>query len=162
MSKIKNVCAETTGKSSTLGFAQTSCLPSVIVLTASVNSSGSSIAGEPLTLMCSVTRALNVTGNVTLQWLGSDGSPVMSDNAVRVGAPSLSEGTTSLPLHFSPLLVSHGGEYSCRADFTSEDAMYTISALRDVIVGGKNNFTYRGGEDNCMEIAWNLYTHGNP
>ena len=115
-----------------------------------MNSSGSSNAGEPLTLMCSVTRALNVTGNVTLQWFGSDGSPVMSDNnTVRVGAPSLSEGTTSLPLHFTPLLASHGREYACRGDFMSQDTMYTVSARQDVIVRGKNDAIGRGGVVNC-------------
>lgn len=103
----------------------------------SVNSSGNATAGEMLSLMCSITRAVNITGDIRLQWIGPGGNQVVSDGAVIVGSLVTLGATTSLSLQFTPLFTSHGGEYICRGDLVSQDIMYTISALQDVIVRGK-------------------------
>ena len=103
---------------------------------ASVNSSGNATAGELYTLICFITRAMDVTGDVILQWIGPDGTQVVSTGPVRVGVPLTSGATTSISLRFTTLLTSHGGEYTCRGNLVSQEIMYTISALQDVIVQG--------------------------
>lgn len=103
------------------------------VLMASVNSSGSGNAGEIFTLICSITRAENISGNVILQWIGP---PVTSMDAFNIGDPVQYGATTTLSLVFTSLFTSHGGEYTCQADLAFQDTMYTISALQDVIVRG--------------------------
>ena len=111
----------------------------VSVLMAAVNSTGDSTLGEAFSLICSITRAQDLTGDVTIQWIGPDGNPVTTREGVVVGTPGTSEGVTSLSLQFTTLLTSHGGEYTCMANLASQDTMYTISALQDVFVRGKNN-----------------------
>lgn len=108
---------------------------------ASVNSSGNATAGESLTLMCSITRAQGIVGAVTLQWIGPDGSPVLSGSSVTVGTTMTSGATTSLSLQFVALFTSHGGEYTCQANLMSQSTMYTVSTLHDIIVRGTAIFT---------------------
>ncbi len=93
----------------------------------SVNSSGSSNAGEMLTLMCFVTRIANDIGNVLLQWLGPGGNQVASMGAVVVGSPLTSGAVTSLSLQFTTLFTSHGGEYTCQGVFSTHKLHYSIS-----------------------------------
>lgn len=111
----------------------------IVVLMASVNSSGSTTAGEMLTLVCTITRAVNVVGSLSLQWIGPDGETVVSMGQVVVGSPTTSGAATALTLQFTTLLTSHGGEYRCQANLVSQDVMYTISALQDVIIRGKQH-----------------------
>ena len=101
-----------------------------------MNSSGNATAGELFTLICSITRVMNITGDVILQWIGPDGTQVVSRSPLRVGVPLTSGATTSISLQFTTLLTSHGGEYTCRGNLVSQGIMYTISALQDVIVQG--------------------------
>lgn len=106
------------------------------VLMASINSSGDATIGEMLTLICSITRAQDISGSVTVQWIGPEGSPVVNSDSVQVGTPLMTGRTTSLSLQFTSLFTSHGGEYTCQADLASQNMMYTISALQDVIIRG--------------------------
>ena len=121
---------------------------------ASVNSSGNATVGEMLTLTCSITRTGNETGSVLLQWIGPDGSQMVSMGAVVVGSPITSGATTSLSLQFTTLFTSHGGEYACQGVLTTQDSVYTIAALQDVIVQGNCSF------DACMSKFLTLVTEG--
>ncbi len=103
---------------------------------ASVNTSGNSLVGETFSLICSITRALNTTGNLTLQWIGPDGNQVVSMGPILVGDPLTSGNATSLSLQFNTLFSSHGGEYICQGNLISQDTMYTVSALEDLIIQG--------------------------
>ena len=103
---------------------------------ASINISGNGIAGEILVLECFVTRAVNISGSLVIQWIGPDGSPVVSMGPVVVGNPVTSGETTSLTLQFNSLYTSHGGRYACQGDFVSQNIMYTVTALQDVIIQG--------------------------
>lgn len=107
------------------------------VLLGSVSIEGSSIAGEPLTLICSVTRVNNATGNIVLQWIGPDGTQLTSNGTVTVGVPMTSGATTMLNVHFPALYTSNAGQYTCQGELVSSDVMYTVLALQDVIVQGK-------------------------
>ncbi len=105
---------------------------------ASVNSSGNAIAGEALTLTCSITRSIgeDTNGSLILQWMSPNGTPVMSMGPVVVGEPLTSGSTTSISLHFTTLFTSHGGQYTCLGDFVSENIRYMVSVLQDVFIQG--------------------------
>lgn len=103
---------------------------------ASVNTSGNAVVGETFSLICSITRALNATGNLTLQWIRADGDQVVSMGPILIGDPLISGDTTSLSLQFSTLFSSHGGQYICQGNLVSQDTMYTVSALEDIIIQG--------------------------
>ena len=101
-----------------------------------MSTEGSSVAGEALVLNCSITRVENVTGNVTLQWIGPDGAQMISSGSITIRVPRISGETTSLSLRFANLYTSNSGQYICRGDLTSNDSVYTVLALQDIIVQG--------------------------
>ena len=103
---------------------------------ASINTTGVSSVGEMFSLTCSITRAENITGDISLRWIGPDETQVVSTNSVQVGTPVTSGAVTTLSLQFTTLFTSHGGEYACQADLVSQDTRFTLSALQDVIVRG--------------------------
>lgn len=110
-----------------------------VVLLASVSMEGNTIAGESLTLICSITRVENITGSVSPQWIGPDGTQVTSSRSITVGVPVTSGATTTLNLQFTTLYTSNGGQYSCRGDLTSSDSTYTVLAILDVFVQGNQD-----------------------
>ena len=107
---------------------------------ASVRTDGNSVAGETFYLICLATRAENVTGDINLQWIGPDGSQVMSQGLVVVGVPTTSGSITSLTLEFATLYSSNGGQYSCQSNLTYDHEGYSVSVTSDVIVQGISFF----------------------
>ena len=107
-----------------------------VVLMASVNTTGNTLVGETFSLVCSITRALNTSGNLTLKWIGPDNNQVMSMGPIMIGDPLTSGDITTLSLQFNTLFTSHGGEYICQGNLISQDTMYTVSALEDLIIQG--------------------------
>lgn len=103
---------------------------------ASVNTSGVSKIGETFSLTCSVTRAENLTGDISLRWIGPDKIEVVSANSIQVGPSMTFDTVTTLSLQFNTLSTSHGGEYMCQADLVSGDSIFTVSALQDIIIRG--------------------------
>ncbi len=65
-------------------------------------------AGQDYTLSCKVVVG---EGTPTLQWTG----PGVMTGEATVGEQMETGTTFTLPLTFSPLLTSHGGEYTCRS-----------------------------------------------
>lgn len=108
------------------------------VLLGSVSAEGSSIVGEPLTLICSVTRVNNATGNIVIQWIGPDGTQLTSNGSVTVGVPISFGATTTISVHFSALYTSNAGQYTCQGELISSDLMYTVLALQDIIARGRS------------------------
>lgn len=109
------------------------------VLLGSVSAEGSSIVGEPLTLICSMTRVNNATGNIVVQWIGADGAQLTSNGSVTVGVPIAFGATTTKSVRFSALYTSNAGQYTCQGELVSSDLMYTVLALQDVIAQGRSN-----------------------
>ncbi len=109
------------------------------VLLGSVSVEGSSNVGEPLTLMCSVTRVNNATGNIVVQWIGPDGTQLINNGSVTVGLPIASGATITLSVRFSALYTSNAGQYTCQGELVSNDLMYTVLTLQDIIARGKSN-----------------------
>ena len=106
-----------------------------------MSTEGSAIAGEALVLDCSITRVDNVSGNVTLQWIGPDGAQLMSNGSITIGIPTMSGATTSLNLQFGNLYTSNSGQYICRGDLTSSYSTYTVLALQDIVIQGRDLVT---------------------
>lgn len=101
-----------------------------LVLMATLNSNGSTFVGEMLNLTCSIILREEVNGSLMLQWIGPDGSPVVSMGPSTVGI------TTSISLYFDTLFISHSGEYTCQSELVTQEDVYAISVLQDVIVRG--------------------------
>jgi len=109
----------------------------ISVLKSYVNSTGSMNAGEILSLTCFATRVHNISGDVSIRWVGPDGIAISSGGFVQLEPPQLSGNVRSLTIQFSPLYTSHGGVYTCESTFDSDSIMYTISTLEEVVVNGK-------------------------
>ena len=107
-----------------------------LVLKVYVNSTGLFDVGEMISLTCFITRVHNISGDINILWTGPDGNLVDNINSVLLGTLQESGSVTSLSLQFSPLHTSHGGLYTCEATFTSQNIMYTVSALHEVIITG--------------------------
>ena len=80
-----------------------------------VRSSDSVTAGEPLTLTCSATVQEGIGGTPTLMWT-KNGTVLNGE-----------ERSGSLSLSFSPVLISHAGDYTCTVRLTISEAEVDVS-----------------------------------
>ena len=124
--------------------------------TVSVSPSNASIlAGQMFNLTCTVRTVEGLQNMPTVEWLDETSTRVTTEGDITVGSPMTSGTTTTLALVFSPLRVSHGGEFTCRANLTSPapPQQLTKAAEWDLIVGSK--YTYRPVAFNSVEeIPW--------
>ena len=81
---------------------------------------GTPSAGESYTLTCTVEVVERLVVTPDVEWLDPDNNVVATGGDITVGSPETSGTTTTLTLTFNPLLTSHGGEYTCRANITIE------------------------------------------
>ena len=96
-------------------------------------------AGESYTLTCTVEVVERLTVTPDVEWLDPDNNTITTGGDITVGSPQRSGTTTTLTLTFNPLLTSHGGEYTCRANITIEDISVDITGSDsfEVIVQSK-------------------------
>ena len=91
-----------------------------------------STAGDEIELTCNVTVPENLTVQPTVQWSGgSVGSEGVTESATNhTGAIS------TRTLTFSPLLTSHGAQYTCQAEIniSSINVTKTGSMIVDIFV----------------------------
>ena len=66
-------------------------------------------------LTCTVTVIEGITLPVTVEWVGSDGDVVTSEENKMVGEVEVQGTVSTLSLSFSPVFSSDGGSYTCRA-----------------------------------------------
>ena len=84
--------------------------------------SGVSIAGQIYSLLCRVTAPEGLTSEPQVRWISpqgntlSTGGELIVGNQPVIGNPSR---LTTYSIQFSPLLTSHGGEYTCQATVSS-------------------------------------------
>ena len=88
-------------------------------LTATVTTSGTSVAGLSYTLTCTVTSTEGLTGQVEVIWIDPNGEQIITSEDVTVGSLSTSGLVTSRTLQFNPLRVNEEGQYTCVAQITS-------------------------------------------
>ena len=105
--------------------------------TVSISTSSASIlAGQMFNLTCTVRTVEGLQNVPTVEWLDETGTRVTTGGDTIVGSAITSGFMTTLALVFSPLRVSHGGEFTCRANITSPapPLQLTKSAEWDLIV----------------------------
>ena len=113
-------------------FAHSTDLPDPEVAT---SADATMTAGGVLELTCTVTVVENLIVEPTLQWIGgSVGSAGVTESATTV-----SGATSTRNLTFSPLLTSHGAQYTCQAtiNISSINVTKTGSNSTDVMVQSK-------------------------
>ena len=92
-------------------------------------------AGDELELTCTVTVVENLIVELTVQWIGgSVGSAGVTESATTVSGV-----TSTRMLTFSPLLTSHGAQYTCQAtiNIPSINVAKTGNDSTDVMVQSK-------------------------
>ena len=105
--------------------------------TVSISTSSASIlAGQMFNLTCTVRTVEGLQNVPTVEWLDETGTRVTTGGDTIVGSAITSGFMTTLALVFSPLRISHGGEFTCRANITSPapPLQLTKSAEWDLIV----------------------------
>ena len=100
-------------------------------------------AGQMFNLTCTVRTVEGLQNVPTVEWLDETGTRVTTGGDTIVGSAMISGAMTTLALVFSPLRISHGGEFTCRANITSPapPLQLTKSAEWDLIVDSE--YTYR-------------------
>ena len=115
---------------------------------ASVSSVGSSVAGEQLTLTCSVSVLEGASGIPIVEWRGADGSILtnMESGRIVVGDPTTNGSTTTVTLQFSPLHTSNAGVYTCQGalSFTEPERTDTVTLAETIVVNGELSFSREG------------------
>ena len=76
-----------------------------------ISSDSLNVAGNEFNLTCTMTTVENLVSSalVTMQWIGSSNGLTESSSTTKSGV------TYTGTLSFSPLLTSHGAEYTCQA-----------------------------------------------
>ena len=105
-----------------------------------ISITGSTTAGETLTLTCKVTVMEGLTVQPDIEWVDSGGSAITSGvNDVAVGSVMRSGVESTLDLEFSPLHTSHGGQYTCRAIISIGVSGLSGSSSEDIIIQSNYN-----------------------
>ena len=102
----------------------------------SVTSPPETLAGSLLSLTCNVSVVELLVMEPSVEWLGSNGSPISSDGNPSVSSRMVVSGTLSTRVvEFSLLQTSHGGQYSCLAKLTIPNITpLNSTANTDVII----------------------------
>ena len=70
------------------------------------------VAGDTLSLTCTV----DVSIPQIVQWIHPNSTVITNSSNISVGPPVTAGNITNLTLTFSPLLTSHGGQYTCQLE----------------------------------------------
>ena len=99
------------------------------------------IAGEPLSVNCSVIIPDGVSSLVNIHWVDSSGIVTMGDE-LTVGAPVIVGGRTVLPIDFDPLRADHGNRFFCQVSVNSPAPPYNISQQAELAIIVQGSFSY--------------------
>ena len=81
----------------------------------SITTSGSNIAGNMYSLLCSVSV---VFGTPDITWFYSNGTKLLNGSGTTQTLSMISDTKQTYKLQFNPLMYTHGGEYTCAANLT--------------------------------------------
>ena len=81
----------------------------------SITTSGSNIAGNMYSLLCSVSVVLGTPGII---WFYSNGTKLLEGIGIIQILTMISDSEQIFELQFNPLMYTHGGEYACVANIT--------------------------------------------
>ena len=106
----------------------------------SITTSGTNIAGNMYSLLCSVSV---VFGTPDITWFDSNETELRNDTGITQTLIVISDTIRTYELQFNPLMYTHGGEYTCVADLTvirDDDTFIGVSnATTTVYVTSKFN-----------------------
>ena len=102
------------------------CLPAVPLTISLSPSTSSPVAGESVSLTCSVTLPGAVSGSPVFQWAGPGDTPTPA-------APSTSGQVATSTLTLSAVRTSQAGQYTCTASLEGS----TVSSAVDITVQSK-------------------------
>ena len=110
----------------------------------SISTEGTNAAGQQFKLICTALFPMGITTLPTVIWQNSDGR-LFSGDGIIVSDVHVSPTNITTTLTFSPLRISHGGQFSCRTNVTSIAPPYTIveSAGFDFVVPGNMLLDFR-------------------
>ena len=113
--------------------------PAEITITAM----GSSIAGQAYTLTCVAVLIEGSTVTVDVQWLDTDGTPILDGEGVNISTVVTEGVQFSRSLTFGVLLTSQAGEYMCQASFPDpQSSSDDISSNQTLIVTVRSKLQY--------------------
>ena len=98
------------------------------------------MAGQEFTLTCMAATVQGIQNAAAIEWRDSSGSAITSGGDITIGDIMLvANSHVSLALHFNPLRLSHGEEFSCQATITTAALPFHLmkTAEWDLIVGRK-------------------------
>ena len=126
----------------------------------SITTSGSNIAGNIYSLLCSVSV---VFGTPNITWFDSKGIKLLNDSGITQTLIVISDTIQTYELHFNPLMYTHGGEYTCVANLTvirdDETFIGVSNATITVYVTSKfNTITKLKFYSPCFFISTNSYS----
>ena len=103
---------------------------------------GSPVAGNVLTMLCRVILPDGLTTEPQIAWLSPEGNVLMSEGELTVGnQPAIGNPSRLITfmIQFSPLLTSHGGNYTCRAIVNSPHGtiQQSVSMAQNVSIASK-------------------------
>ena len=127
-----------------------------------ITTMGSSIAGQAYTLTCVAVLIEGSTVTVDVQWLGSDGTPILDGEGVDIGTVVTEGVQFSRSLTFGALLASQAGEYMCQASFPDpQSSSDDISSNQTLIVTVQSELQYTVTSIHVPIHPWSpsLYTH---
>ena len=81
----------------------------------SITRSGSNIAGNMYSLLCTVSV---VFGTPNITWFDSKGMKVINGSGITQSLTVLSDTEQKYELQFNPLMYTYGGEYTCITNLT--------------------------------------------
>ena len=81
----------------------------------SITTSGSNIASNMYSLLCSVSV---VFGTPDITWFYSNGTKLLNGSGTTQTLTMISVTEQTYELQFNPLMYTHGGEYTCVANLT--------------------------------------------
>ena len=85
-------------------------------LWADINITGrNALYGSEYTLLCTVRAITGMTLPPSIEWVGPDGTVLVSEGNVTVGEVETRGTVSTLSLSFHPVHSSQGGFYTCRA-----------------------------------------------
>ena len=100
-----------------------------------VRSEDSSTAGESLTVECIVETVEGVRSeDISIQWMGPDGSELSGDN-IEIGELTTEGTITTGRLVFSPLHTSDRGLYTCTGRIRADSVEVDVSNSSSMTIG---------------------------
>ena len=113
------------------------------LISATVSSSGSTVAGSEFTLTCVINETISgLTNMPTAMWINVDGEVIVTGGDITIATPAPGDREAMSTLTFNPLRTSHDKAYRCTGSITSPalNQPRTVSLEENVDVQSKVSY----------------------